>query len=104
MSEGMTTLESFRAGVEFKMKQPNVDGFIEILDAISQSKKDKNASKGPMMKTIALNVLKRSFDDVTMDEVGQMETGDMVTLVQTGLEAIKAMDKMGFQETSEEPK
>ena len=90
-----TSIPSFRNGEPFDMKKPNVDGFIEILDAMGD--------KGRMMKVVAKNVLSRSFKDVTMKEIGEMELADLAGLLKVGLEGLKELEAMGFRKTSESP-
>ena len=78
----MSSLQSFRNGASFKMRKPNADGFIEILDAIGDR-------KGLVMKVVAKAVLDRSFEDVTMQEIGEMELEDLASVLNVGWDGLK---------------
>jgi len=70
-------LRSFRDGEEFEVQKPNVDGLIEIMEA--------TGSRGLLIKTIARVILERSFDDVTLEEIGLLELGDLSMLLRLWL-------------------
>ena len=91
------SLPSFRDGIKFNAKKPDADGFIAIIDTL-------NGPQGQMMKTVAFEVLKRPFPNVTLAEVGKMEFEDFVPLLKVGLDGLNTLETMGFQEISEKPK
>lgn len=88
------SLPSFRDGITFVAKKPDADGFINILDTTQ-------GPQGQMLKTIAFEVLKRAFPNVTLKEVGNMEFEDFAPLLKIGMIGMQELDKMGFQELSE---
>ena len=92
-ANGEVSLPSFRDGVAFVAKKPDADGFINIIDSLQ-------GPQGQMMKTVAFEVLKRAFPNVTMAEVGKMEFEDFVPLLKVGLDGLKTLEDMGFQEIS----
>lgn len=88
-------LQSFRDGIEFELKEPNVDGYMEIIEKL----------KGPkemVFKLIAMNSLKRTFSDVTLEEVGRMELADMVEIIRPGIEGMDILKNMVTSKTLEE--
>ena len=88
------SLPSFRDGISFMARKPNADGFIAIMDSLT-------GPQGQMLKTVAFEVLKRSYPDVTEKEVGNMEFEDFVPLLKVGLNGLQELDSMGFQDISE---
>ena len=86
-------LPSFRDGTEFELRSPDVDGIIEILDV-------KAGSKGTLIKTVALVVLRRSFEDVSLEEIGRMEFEDLGPVVKAGMEGVRKLDSLGFHKMS----
>ena len=91
------SLPSFRGGVSFAAKDPDVDGFVHIIDSLE-------GPKGVLMKIISFEVLKRKFEDVTLEEVGKMDFSDVIPLIKIGFAAVNRLDDLGFQEISEVPK
>ena len=82
-------LPSFRDGRSFEARQPDADGFINIMDNV-------DGPKGQMMKIMVFEVLKRNFAEVTMDEVGRMEFVDFMAVFAVGSATMEAMGDMGF--------
>lgn len=91
--KGELSLPSFRKGISFKPTKPDVDGFINIMDAVG-------GPQGVMLKAVGFEVLKRSFEDVTEAEVGKMEFEDFVPLLKIGMEGLKEIEALGFTDDS----
>lgn len=95
LAEDTIHVASFRNGTPFIPKMPNADGYADIIDMLE-------GPKGRLFIMVSFHVLCRSFNDVTLKEVGEMELADLMPLVKIGMDGLnglEGLDTMGFQDT-----